>query len=70
MTSRQVAEELVEGDAGGHVGSVGQAEHEHGHDAAGGGEEGEEYPVNQAGHVLPVTVVGEQADVESEAAGL
>ena len=26
--------------------------------------------VDQAGHVLPVTVAGEQAHVESEAAGL
>jgi hypothetical protein len=40
------------------------------YNAAGGGQEGEKDPVYQTSHVPAVTVVGEQAQVDSEVPGL
>ena len=52
----------------GHVRAAVETEHQHGHDAEGGGEEGKHELVCEPGEVPAVACVGQQADVEAESA--
>jgi hypothetical protein len=61
-----VADERVQGDRVGDARASVQAEHQHGHDAEGCGQEGEHELVHEPGQVAAVALIGEQPDVEPE----